>query len=258
MWAATVDGGRSSGMAGWRCRTLDNQHVGRDGALRPPRPPRAAGIGAALLDDGRRAQPRGRADGADGLAVLTRRPAGRRRGDPDGPRVRARHRGDASRSATSRRPRPTWPALAAEIAAQHAGYRLEAWQERVPDAFVEGYCLPRGGVHRRGPDWATSTSARGLDGRRGSRKRDDRFVATGRHQFGVLAYAADGTCVATTELFVNEVAYWRALQGGTLVLPGHRGHRLGLAVKLVNLRPSAGRYPTAATSSPPTPASTPP
>ncbi len=74
-------------------------------------------------------------------------------------------------------------------------------------------------------------------------ERDERFVATGRRQFGVLAYAADGTCVATTELFVNEVASWRALQGGTLVIPGHRGRRLGLALKLANLRAVRERFP---------------
>ncbi len=73
--------------------------------------------------------------------------------------------------------------------------------------------------------------------------RDDRFMATGRHQFGVLAYAADGACVACTELFVNEVASWRALQGGTLVLPGHRGHRLGMAVKLANQRAVRAAFP---------------
>ena len=59
----------------------------------------------------------------------------------------------------------------------------------------------------------------------------------------MLAYAPDGTCVATTELFVNDVASWRALQGGTLVLPGHRGHRLGLALKLGNLQAVRERYP---------------
>jgi len=49
--------------------------------------------------------------------------------------------------------------------------------------------------------------------------------------------------VAGTELFVNEAASWRALQGGTLVLPGHRGHRLGLAVKLANQMAVREQFP---------------
>jgi hypothetical protein len=136
---------------------------------------------------------------------------------------------------------PTWPALAAQIAPQHAGYRLEAWQDRIPEPFVEGYCrlgeafndeAPLGDLDLGAEVWSADRVA----------ERDARFLATGRRQFGVLAYAPDGTCVATTELFVNDVASWRALQGGTLVLPGHRGHRLGLALKLVNLRAVRERY----------------
>lgn len=137
---------------------------------------------------------------------------------------------------------PTWPALAERIAPDHADYRLEAWQDRIPEPFVEGYCqlgeafndeAPLGDLDLGAEVWSAERVA----------DRDARFLATGRRQFGVLAYAPDGTCVATTELFVNDVASWRALQGGTLVLPGHRGHRLGLALKLVNLRAVRERYP---------------
>ena len=136
----------------------------------------------------------------------------------------------------------TWPGLAAEIAPRHADYRLEAWQDALPEPFVEGYCrlgeafneeAPLGDLDLGAEVWSPGRVA----------ERDARFIATGRRQLGVLAYAADGTCVATTELFVNEVASWRALQGGTLVLPGHRGHRLGLALKLVNLRAVRERFP---------------
>ncbi len=49
--------------------------------------------------------------------------------------------------------------------------------------------------------------------------------------------------MGTTELFVNQVASWRALQGGTLVIPGHRGRRLGLSLKLANLRAVRERFP---------------
>jgi hypothetical protein len=137
---------------------------------------------------------------------------------------------------------PRWGDLAEQAAARHDGYRLEPWQDRVPGPLVEGYCLmgeafideiPMGDLDVEPEVWSAERV----------RSRDDRFMATGRHQFGVLAYAADGACVGTTELFVNEAASWRALQGGTLVVPGHRGHQLGLALKLTNLAAVRRRFP---------------
>ncbi len=137
---------------------------------------------------------------------------------------------------------PTWPALAAEAATHHADYRLEPWQDRVPEALVEGYCRVEEAFNDQAPLGELDLEAEVWSAERVA-ERDERFVATGRRQFGVLAYAADGTCVAATELFVNEVASWRALQGGTLVVPGHRGRRLGLSLKLANLRAVRERFP---------------
>ena len=190
----------------------------------------------------RRARPRRRPDRADDLAVLPRRRARHRRGVPGRPRLRARHRRDVRGCATSwspsppgrrwrPRPRHTTPATGSSPGRTGSPSR---WS-RATATWAR-----RSTTRRR---WASWTSRRRSGRPSGSRERDDRFVATGRHQFGVLAYAADGTCVATTELFVNEVASWRALQGGTLVVPGHRGHRLGLALKLANLRAVRERFP---------------
>jgi hypothetical protein len=137
---------------------------------------------------------------------------------------------------------PRWAGLAADAAASHTGYRLAPWQDRVPDELVDGYCrmgdafnseAPLGDLELENEVWSPERVA----------GRDERFLATGRHQFGVLAYFADDTCVGTTELFVNEAAPWRALQGGTLVVPEHRGRRLGLALKLANLQAVRSRFP---------------
>jgi hypothetical protein len=75
------------------------------------------------------------------------------------------------------------------------------------------------------------------------REKDDHFAATGRRQHGVMAVAPDGSCAGSTMLFVNDAATWRALQGGTLVPPAHRGHRLGLALKIANHQALRARFP---------------
>jgi hypothetical protein len=55
--------------------------------------------------------------------------------------------------------------------------------------------------------------------------------------FVVAAVAPDGTLAGYTELVLGATMVRRgAMQSGTLVLPAHRGHRLGLAAKVANLR----------------------
>jgi RimJ/RimL family protein N-acetyltransferase len=61
-------------------------------------------------------------------------------------------------------------------------------------------------------------------------------AAAGRTRYTTVAQAPDGECVAYTELVVPAHDPGRVYQWGTLVAPGHRGHRLGLAVKVHNLR----------------------
>jgi GNAT superfamily N-acetyltransferase len=239
MWAARV-GGVVVGMAWLVMSHVDNQHVATTELFVHP-DHRRRGIGAALLSA---VVDRARASGRTVLMTSPYSPVDR----PGAGEAFLTAHGfelgiaEMSRVCDLEESERTWPELAAQIAPQHAGYRLEAWQDRIPEPFVEGYCrlgeafndeAPLGDLDLGAEVWSAERVA----------ERDARFLATGRRQFGALAYAADGTCVATTELFVNQVASWRALQGGTLVLPGHRGHRLGLALKLVNLRAVRERYP---------------
>jgi GNAT superfamily N-acetyltransferase len=233
MWSASLEG-EVTGMASLALGHLDNQHVAEASFFVRPEA-RRRGIGTALLEA---IAARSRAAGRTVLLTAPYSPV-----DHPGPgeaflTARGFDLGIAEMQQVCDldESEPGWPAP------PETGYRLEAWQDRIPEPLVEGYCrmgeafisqAPMGDLDLEDEVWTPERVA----------ARDERFLATGRRQFGVLAYAADGTCVGTTELFVNDAASWRALQGGTLVIPGHRGHRIGLALKLVNLRAVRERFP---------------
>ena len=67
------------------------------------------------------------------------------------------------------------------------------------------------------------------------RERDAVAVRNGVRSAVTAAQAPDGRLVAYTEASTCAVADGFASQGDTLVAPAHRGHRLGLWIKLANL-----------------------
>lgn len=67
----------------------------------------------------------------------------------------------------------------------------------------------------------------------------------GRTETTTVAVGPDGDVVALTELMVTEHGRGAVFQGGTLVLPAHRGHRLGIATKVANLRRFQETFPYA-------------
>jgi GNAT superfamily N-acetyltransferase len=58
----------------------------------------------------------------------------------------------------------------------------------------------------------------------------------GRSKYNTVALDRDGEVVAYSDLATTIHEPGRAYQWGTLVRRDHRGHRLGMAVKLANLR----------------------
>jgi RimJ/RimL family protein N-acetyltransferase len=68
-------------------------------------------------------------------------------------------------------------------------------------------------------------------------REDEAVVAKqGRTKYNTAALDAAGEVVACTDIARTVHESDRAYQWGTLVDPRHRGHRLGLAVKVANLR----------------------
>jgi GNAT superfamily N-acetyltransferase len=135
-----------------------------------------------------------------------------------------------------------WPALATESAARHAGYRLLTWFDAVPPEHLEGYCRLQEAFNELAPSGDLELEPEKWDAARVHAK-EERFKRIGRHETMTVALAPDGTLAALTELMISEHSPERALQGGTLVLDGHRGHRLGLAVKVANQQAVRARFP---------------
>lgn len=125
--------------------------------------------------------------------------------------------------------------LAAGAAEKHAGYTLRSWAGPVPDELLQGWAevtsslmteAPTGDIDREPetPDPAVVREAEAL------------AAQQKRELYATAALDAEGTVVAYTNFGVNTEGSPRAYQWGTLVRPEHRGHRLGLAVKVANLR----------------------
>lgn len=137
---------------------------------------------------------------------------------------------------------PTWAALGDKAAASRNGYTVVTWRDHVPEALVDGYCrlnemffdeAPTGELDVENEIWDADRVA----------ARERRNRETGRHEIAAGAVSPDGVLVALTEVMVNSRAPHRGFQSGTLVAPEHRGHRLGLSIKLANHRQVRAAFP---------------
>ncbi|CAA9248701.1 MAG: Acetyltransferase [uncultured Blastococcus sp.] len=131
--------------------------------------------------------------------------------------------------------------LEAEAAGAGADYRLVTWRDRTPDALLEDRALlarrmttdmPQGDLPVEEEDW---------DGRR-IRESEATSLARGRTVLSAGA-VRDGRLVGCTDLQIPLAQPELAQQSGTLVLRGHRGHRLGARMKAAVLRDLAAGFP---------------
>ena len=134
--------------------------------------------------------------------------------------------------------------LEAEAAAHAAAYRLVTIVGPVPAELAQGFCDVYNQLHVEMPQGDLEVEK----GRRTPVElaaQDEEILESGRTRVTVLALDDNGTIVAYTCAVASPADRDEASvdQWSTLVLPAHRGHRLGLAVKCALTRTIQEGFP---------------
>ena len=124
--------------------------------------------------------------------------------------------------------------LAAEAAVKHDGYELRSWIGPVPDELAATWAELDGSLMTEAPMGDLEHEAVNADVAR-LREQEASIALQGRTAYHCVALGEDGTVVAYSMLVQSNTSI-TAYQWGTLVHRDHRGHRLGLAVKVANIR----------------------
>lgn len=123
-----------------------------------------------------------------------------------------------------------WPALAERAAARTGDYTLVTWTDAAPEEHLDSLAhlytrflaeIPLGDVAMQPQTWDAARLRAGEDRRR----------SAGVRGLFIAAVAPDGTLAGYTNLYVNGDDTYASIDS-TLVLPEHRGHALGLAMKV--------------------------
>ncbi len=128
---------------------------------------------------------------------------------------------------------PLWEPLMAEAAAHLDGYDIRGWLDVLPEDLVDGYCRLLETFNSNAPMGDLDVEAERWDKGR-VREKEQRFRNSGRHEVALVAIAPDGSVAGLTEVMVSEHRPQLGHQGGTLVAQAHRGHRLGITMKVLN------------------------
>jgi len=132
-------------------------------------------------------------------------------------------------------PGPDLAELARQADAASPGYRLVQWNDHTPDGFLDDVAYLEGrmsvdpplGELRWEPEAYDAQRIRGTEA--AVRVRGRRVYNTG------AVHEESGRVVGYTQYGVDADVSEHAWQWATIVAPEHRGHRLGLCLKLANL-----------------------
>jgi len=129
-----------------------------------------------------------------------------------------------------------------EAAAHHADYRIETFVDDLPEHLLESYCYLSNQLALDAPTGEIDFEAESMTPET-FRVRQQKVKEQGRTVYETLGLDSDGQAVAQSTLAVPKDDPATVLQWGTLVRRDRRGHRLGLATKVANLRAVQAAHP---------------
>lgn len=202
---------------------------------------RGQGIGTALLEQA--ALPAVREEGRPSTTLWGEVPADGDPHDPAQPWNRiAAHLGLSSKNIAIARacdlpvPPATLEQAETEAARKLGGYRVELWEDTIPEEHLEAYGVLLHQLDLDDPDGDLDHEAAEYTPER-IRALEKRRRESGTRVLTAVAIAPDGTVAGNSEIHWNATAgTTRGWQENTLVMPAHRGHRLGLAMKAATHR----------------------
>ncbi|WP_138414249.1 GNAT family N-acetyltransferase [Sinomonas gamaensis] len=138
-----------------------------------------------------------------------------------------------------------WPALEAAATTAAAGeYDVLLW-EGIPDEFQAEMAHLLARMSTDAPSGVDAWDAAEWDAERVASLEAQLSDASTLPLYAVARHRSTGRLVGYTSLWVRSGKEDVADQDDTLVVPEHRGHSLGLLIKLANLRAYRERFPTA-------------
>ena len=138
------------------------------------------------------------------------------------------------------------PALVASVGSRADDYTVVTFDTVCPDEHVASFGrllgtlmseIPLGDLDLEDSEWTPERL----------RVAEHRMVSIGRHVLTALAIAPDGSVAGSSDVRVNDADPTHGQVGITLVDPAHRGHRLGLALKVATHDLLVATYPQCAT-----------
>lgn len=137
---------------------------------------------------------------------------------------------------------PRWAALETEVEAVLGDYRVVTWADVCPDEYVASFgralsrvmsLIPQGELDLEDREWTVERI----------REYEQHRIDVGLVTLETVALSADAEVVGLTGLRVSRADPRLARISVTMVLPEHRGHRLGLATKLAGHRALRDQVP---------------
>ncbi|GAA1664264.1 hypothetical protein GCM10009830_07280 [Glycomyces endophyticus] len=123
-------------------------------------------------------------------------------------------------------------------------YEVRQWIGPVPDDLVDTMCRMESMIMAEVPMGEIEAEPEIMDAEK-LRGKEAVYAAEGRTWLNSVAVErATGEVRAWTEIALDDGDDVNGLQGITIVDPAHRGHRLGLLLKLANLRMLRGHSPS--------------